>query len=698
MTTAARTTPVDETPAVPTDGTSAGVSPVVDDLDARGVAVARALAMDAVEAAGSGHPGTAMALAPVAHALFQRHLRHDPNDPAWPGRDRFVLSCGHASILLYTQLVLTGYDLPLDELTRFRRLGSRTPGHPELGHTPGVEMTTGPLAQGVATAVGMALALRRERDLFDPDAPAGTSPFDRTVWVLASDGDLQEGLSYEAAAIAGHHRLDNLVVVFDDNRIQIDGSTGLASSEDVVGRFEAQGWDVQVVALAPSGDVDVAALDRALDRAHHRTRCPQLVVLRSQIAFPAPHAVNTAASHGAPLGADEVAATRPLLGAGDPFTIPADVLAHTRDAARRGAELHHAWDERLAAWRALDEERATEWDRIRSAALPDGFAAHLPRYAPGSTVAPRDASGATLQALAPHVPELWGGSADLGESTRTALDATPFLPFAPGSPTGRTVHFGVREHAMASIMNGIALAGGGRFFAGTFLVFSDYQRPAVRLAALMGLPVTYVWTHDSVALGADGPTHQPIEHLASLRAMPGLAVVRPADGNETVAAWAACLERARPTGLVLARQAVPILDVDVDAVHEGVRRGGYVVADDGAAPDAILVATGSEVSLALAARDELRSEGLRLRVVSMPCREWFAEQPAAYRDAVLPPDVTARVVVEAATPFGWADVAGPGGRIVGIDGFGVSAPAQDALDATGMTVAAVVAAVREVRR
>ncbi|OIH99560.1 MULTISPECIES: transketolase [unclassified Curtobacterium] len=661
------------------------------DVGRNAIDTARMLAIDAVEAAGSGHPGTAAALAPVAHLLFQEHIRHDPASPEWPGRDRFVLSCGHASILLYTQLFLTGYGLTVDDLRAFRSAGSRTPGHPEFGHTPGVETTTGPLGQGLATAVGMAMALKRDRARLDPDSPAGTSPFDQRVWVLASDGDLQEGISYEAGALAGRHGLGNLTVVYDDNDIQIEGSTTLTSSEDTGARFAAQGWRVDHVATTPDGDVDLATLHRVLSG--ERDDRPHLVVLASQIAWPAPNATGTAASHGAPLGAAETAATRAALGIDrEPFDVPAEVLAHTRRAVDRGEALRAAWDTAFAAWTDAHPQAASEHARAARGELPAGLTTGLPTFEPGTQLATRDASGRVIQALAERMPELWGGSADLAEPNRTAIvDGGSFLP---SSPTGRNVHWGVREHAMAAAMNGITLAGGSRFFAGTFLVFSDYQRPATRLAALMQLPVTYVWSHDSVALGADGPTHQPIEHLASLRAMPGFAVVRPADGNETVAAWAAVLERRAPAGLVLARQPLPVADTPVDAVREGVARGAYVVRDTDGAPDVVVVATGSEVALALQAAEQVPD--LAVRVVSMPCREWFEAGDADHRERVLPRSVRARVVVEAASPFGWEGIAGPDGVVVGIDEFGVSAPAADALAARGMTVERVVEALRTV--
>ncbi|WP_396599565.1 transketolase family protein [Frigoribacterium sp. R86507] len=690
------------------------------DLDHAAVTTARLLALDAVERAGSGHPGTAAALAPVAHLLFQKHLRHDPQAPDWAGRDRFVLSCGHASVLLYTQLFLTGYDVSLDDLKAFRSFGSRTPGHPELGHTPGVETTTGPLGQGLATAVGMAMAMLHERAVNDPDAAPGESVFDRRVFVLASDGDLQEGLSYEAGALAGRHRLGNLTVIYDDNDIQIEGDTSLTSSENVGARFAAQGWRVDHVGLASDGDVDVEALDEVLSTTDRRGDRPHLVVLKSQIAWPAPNARNTSASHGAPLGAAEVAATRVELGVdSEPFTVDDAVLAHTRSVLERGRAAREAWQVAADAWELAHPVAAAELRRSRSRTLPADLASRLPVFAPGDTLATRDASGKVIQALAEALPELWGGSADLAEPNRTAIaGGASYLPEeAPGTGrAGRNVHWGVREGAMASAMNGIALIEGSRFFAGTFLVFSDYQRPAIRLAALMQLPVTYLWSHDSVALGADGPTHQPIEHLASLRAMPGFSVVRPADGAETAAAWLAILEKDGPAGLVLARQPLPVAATPADVVLAGVRRGAYVVQDapasmsgvadgglvaggptgTGAAagpgtPDVVVVATGSEVALVLEAVAQI--DDLAVRVVSMPCREWFDAEPAEYREQVLPRAVSARVVVEAAASFGWEGVAGPDGVVVGIDEFGLSAPAADALRERGMTTDRVVAAV-----
>ncbi|WND33800.1 transketolase [Streptomyces sp. BB1-1-1] len=672
------------------------------ELDRRAVDTARVLAADAVQKVGNGHPGTAMALAPAAYTIFQKVMRHDPADPEWTGRDRFVLSPGHTSLTLYTQLYLAGYELELDDLKAFRTHGSKTPGHPEYGHTAGVETTTGPLGQGVANAVGMAMAARYERGLFDPGAPAGESPFDHTVWAIVSDGDLQEGVSAEASSMAGHQRLGNLVLLYDDNHISIEGDTATAFSEDVLKRYEAYGWHVQRVEPAESGDVDVRALYAALTAARAETGRPSIIAMRTIIAWPAPNARNTEASHGSALGEDEVAATKRVLGF-DPersFEVDDEVLAHTRRALDRGAEAHAAWDKRLAEWRADQPERAGLFDRVVAGRLPEGWEDALPVFEAGKSVATRAASGKVLQALGPVLPELWGGSADLAGSNNTTIDRTSsFLPegnpLPEADPYGRTVHFGIREFSMAAEMNGIALHGNTRIYGGTFLVFSDYMRNAVRMSALMQLPVTYVWTHDSVGLGEDGPTHQPVEHLAALRAIPGLNVVRPADANETATAWAEILKRhsthPAPHGLALTRQGVPTYEPNPDAA-----RGGYVLVEASTgAPEVLLIATGSEVRLAVAAREALEAEGTPTRVVSMPSVEWFEEQPREYRESVLPPSVKARVAVEAGIGLTWHRFTGDAGRIVSLEHFGASADAETLFTEFGFTAEHVAAAARE---
>ena len=684
------------------------------DVDRRVVDTIRVLAMDAVEKVGNGHPGTAMSLAPAAYLIFQHLLRHDPADPAWLGRDRFVLSAGHSSLTLYIQLYLSGYPMTLDDLASLRTWGSITPGHPEVHHTPGVETTTGPLGQGVGNAVGMAMAARRTRGLLDPDAPLGESVFDHTIWCIASDGDMQEGVSSEASSLAGTQRLGNLVMIWDDNQISIEDDTRVAFSEDVQARYEAYGWYVQTVDWR-GGDgpyhEDVPALHEALLAARAESSRPSFIALRTIIGWPAPTKQNTGTAHGSALGADEVATTKEILGF-DPdqtFTVADDVRQHALRVAERGAGLHAHWDERFAAWRADHAEQAGLLDRLRAATLPEGWAQAIPTFEPGKAVATRKASGEVLTALAQVLPELWGGSADLaGSNNTTPKDQLSFLPPERSSKEfegdwyGRVLHFGIREHAMGSILNGIALHGLTRPYGGTFLVFSDYMRPAVRLAALMGLPVTYVWTHDSVGLGEDGPTHQPVEHLAALRAIPGLDVVRPADANETAVAWRTILEhhatdQSRPAGLCLTRQNVPTFPRSTHgyADAEGVARGAYVLLDTDGTPDVLLVGTGSEVQLAVAARESLVTDGIRARVVSMPCREWFDQQEQAYRDDVLPPGIRARVSVEAAVPLGWREVVGDAGRSVSLQHFGASADYQTLFRAFGITAEAVVAAAKE---
>ncbi len=686
------------------------------DLDVRAVDTARVLAADAVQRVGNGHPGTAMSLAPAAYLLYQQVMTHDPSDPLWLGRDRFVLSCGHSSLTQYIQLYLADSGLELDDLQSLRTWGAKTPGHPEVHHTAGVEITTGPLGSGLASAVGMAMGQRRQRGLFDPDAPVGESVFDHTIYVLCSDGDIQEGVSHEACSLAGHQELGNLVVIYDQNQISIEDDTDIAFSEDVAARFRAYGWDVRIVdwrgdhADGSGGHgyiEDVDALFAALEAGKAVTDRPTLIVLRTIIAWPAPTKQDTGGAHGSALGADEVAALKGLLGF-DPersFQVDPAVIAHTRAVADRGQQAHAAWQQRYAGWRTAYPERAALLDRIMSGELPEGIADALPTWAPDAKgVATRAASGAVLTALAGVMPELWGGSADLAESNNTTMKGEPsFIPSDrqtrtwAGGPYGRTLHFGIREFGMGCILNGIALEGLTRPYGGTFLVFSDYMRPAVRLAAIQQVPVTFVWTHDSIGLGEDGPTHQPIEQLAALRAMPGLDVVRPADANETAAAWLTILRQARPAGLALSRQNLPIIDRNEYGSVEGVAKGGYVLAD--AAADTplqvVIVATGSEVSLALQARKTLQDKGIGTRIVSMPCREWFADQPSSYRDEVLPPAVRARVSVEAGASQGWREIVGDAGRIIAIDHFGASADAATLFREFGFTPEAVVAAAEE---
>ncbi|GAA4664603.1 transketolase [Streptomyces youssoufiensis] len=672
------------------------------ELDQRAVDTARVLAMDAVQKVGNGHPGTAMSLAPAAYLLFQKLMRHDPSDANWTGRDRFVLSPGHTSLTLYIQLFLSGYGLELEDLKAFRTWGSKTPGHPEVGHTTGVETTTGPLGQGIANAVGMAMAARYERGLFDPEAPRGDSPFDHTIWAIVSDGDLEEGISAEASSLAGHQKLGNLVALYDDNHISIEGDTATALSEDVLARYEAYGWHVQRIEQAPSGDFDVKALYAALKAAQDETERPSIIAARTIIAWPAPNAQNTEASHGSALGADEVAATKEVLGF-DPerhFEVDEAVLAHARAVIERGRAARGDWDKRILAWREANPERAAEFDRISAGELPAGWEKSLPSFPVGKDVATRKASGETLKALGAVIPELWGGSADLAGSNNTTIDASSsFLPadnpLPEANPYGRTVHFGIREHAMGSTMNGIALHGNTRVYGGTFLVFSDYMRPAVRLAALMKLPVTYVWTHDSIGLGEDGPTHQPVEHMSALRAIPGLNMVRPADANETAIAWREILRRHHdkpaPHGLALTRQNVPTYEA-----NENTAKGGYVLREaEGGQAKVILIATGSEVQLAVEAREQLQSAGVPTRVVSMPSVEWFEEQDQAYRDSVLTPTVKARVAVEAGIGLTWYRFVGDHGRVVSLEHYGASADYKVLFHEFGITADAVVQAARE---
>jgi transketolase len=678
------------------------------ELDRRAVDTVRTLAMDAVQKAGNGHPGTAMSLAPAAYLLFQRVLRHDPSDPHWPGRDRFVLSAGHSSLTLYIQLYLSGYGLELSDLQQLRQWGSLTPGHPEYRHTRGVETTTGPLGQGLGNAVGMAMAARRERGLFDPDAAAGTSPFNHDIYVVCSDGDIEEGISHEVSSLAAHQKLGNLTVIWDDNSISIEDDTTIAKSEDVVARYAAYGFHVQRVDwVHPDGyREDVQALYDAIEAARAETTRPSFIALRTIIGWPAPNKQNTGKAHGAALGADEVAATKKLLGM-DPdtsFVVDEAVLAHSREVFARGRAEHAAWQARFDTWVQANPAAMQLFTRMSTHTLPTGWTDALPTFpADAKGTATRAASGKILGALAPVLPELWGGSADLAESNNTTMEGEPsFVPpeystkLFPGSWFGRTLHFGIREHGMGAILNGIALHGGTRPYGGTFLVFSDYMRPAVRLASIMKLPVIYVWTHDSIGLGEDGPTHQPVEQLTALRAIPGLDVVRPADANETVWAWRAALEHTdRPTALCLTRQNVPTFDRSTLGGADGVTRGAYVLAEASTGqPRVILIGTGSEVHLCVAAREILEADGLPTRVVSMPCQEWFAVQDEAYRTSVLPPSVRARVSVEAGVTFAWHHLVGEAGECVGLDHYGASAPYQVVFEQFGFTPDRIVAAAR----
>ena len=675
------------------------------ELDERAVIHCRALAMDAVEKVGNGHPGTAMALAPVAYTLFQKVMRHNPNDPKWIARDRFILSCGHSSITLYTQLFLGGFGLELSDLQSFRTFGSLTPGHPEFGHTAGVETTTGPLGQGIANAVGMAMAQRYLRGLFDPESPSGSSIFDHNLWVIASDGDLQEGVSAEASSIAGTQSLGNLKVIYDDNRISIEGDTHLSFTEDVAVRYRAYGWEVLDVGTKPDGDIDLSSLNSALDRALEVSDRPVLIRLKSVIAWPAPGAQGTAKSHGSALGKDEVAATKRALGL-DPdstFAIPADVLGHTRELSRRGKIWQEEWDQAFQAWRVQWPDRAALYDRLVHGDLPAEWDSEIRGsehvFEVGKKIATRKASGDVIQIIAKQLPEMWGGSADLAESNNTMIHgATSFLPATSSmkgaDPYGRNIHFGIREHAMGAIANGIALYGLTRIYIGTFLVFSDYMRGSIRLAALMGLPVTYIFTHDSIGLGEDGPTHQPVEHAAALRAIPNLNVIRPADANEVAAAWRKIIEHPAPSALLLSRQNLPVLEIDSALMQEGVKRGAYI-AWDSPNPQALIIATGSELQLAMDAARELKEDGLAVRVVSAPSFDWFAAQPREYRDQVLPPSVTARVSVEAGISQGWREWVGDAGISLSLEHFGASASAERLFSEFGFTVANVKKAVQE---
>ena len=669
-----------------------------DDL---AIAYARALAMDAVQKVGNGHPGTAMALAPVAYTLFQRFLRHDPSDPQWVGRDRFILSCGHSSMTLYTQLFFSGYGVEIKDLQEFRTWGALTPGHPEYKHTAGVETTTGPLGQGVANGVGMAMAARYERGLLDPDAPKGSSIFDHHIWVLCSDGDLQEGVSAEASSLAGTQELGNLNVIYDDNRISIEGDTHVSFTEDVSARFKAYGWHVLEVPTLSNGDVNRPALEDAMVQAIAETAKPTLIRLKTVIAWPAPNAQGTSKSHGSALGASEIAETKKILGLNpeEHFAIPTNILDHVRQVKARGNVLRKEWDIKFASWAKNNSEKAQLLKRLQTRSLPSGWEKSIPTFSSEKEISTRKASGDVIQELAKVLPEFWGGSADLAESNNTTIEGGgSFLPASSlmkgANPYGRIVHFGIREHAMGSILNGITLHGLTRTFAGTFLVFSDYMRPAARLASLMNLGVTFVWSHDSIGLGEDGPTHQPVEHIASLRAIPGFSVVRPADANETAQAWATILQRDQACALLLSRQNLPVFDRKECASAENVAKGAYILKDaSNKEPQAILIATGSEVYLALQAHALLETQGVSTRVVSAPCLEWFEEQPQTYRDQVLPPAVKARVSIEAGVKQGWREYVGDHGVSISLERFGASASASKLFAEFGFTPEKIVESV-----
>ena len=673
------------------------------ELDEQAVVTARVLAMDSVQKVGNGHPGTAMSLAPMAYLLFQKWLRHDPTDPNWQGRDRFVLSNGHSSITLYIQLFLSGYGLELDDLKSFRTWGSSTPGHPEFGHTAGVEATTGPLGTGLATAVGMAMDARYVRNLLDPNAPIGTSLFDHRIWVIAGDGCLQEGVTSEASSLAGHQQLGNLVVIYDDNHISIEGDTAVSFTEDVLARYRSYGWNVLPVDMHSDGSIDVAALDQALGEATNQNQKPTLVRVRNIIGWPAPKLQNTGKIHGSALGEAEVAATKEILGvdATQSFQVSEAVLSHTRKVSARGAKVHGDWNKQLASWSNANPESAALYQRLLARELPINWHTAIPRFEPGSSVATRKASGDTINAIAAVLPELWGGSADLGDSNLTSIEhGKSFLPvnsdMPNANPGGRIIHYGIREFAMACAMNGMALGGLTRPFAGTFLVFSDFMRGAVRLSALMNIPATYVWTHDSIGLGEDGPTHQPVEHLWALRAIPNLHVVRPADANETATAWRLILEANHPAGLCLSRQNLPVIDSEATSDISKVGKGAYVISESSREIEVILIATGSEVSLALAAQATLESSGVSTRVVSAPCLEWFDNQSAQYRESILPNNVTARVAIEAGISQGWWKYVGTAGSCVSLEHFGASAGAEKLYEEFGITSDAIVAAAQEI--
>lgn len=669
-------------------------------LDDRAIAYARAIAADAVQKAGNGHPGTAMALAPAAYLLFQRHLVHDPSDPKWLGRDRFILSCGHSSLTLYTQLFYSGYGLEMEDLKSFRTWGSLTPGHPEFGHTAGVEMTTGPLGQGISAAVGMAMAARYERGLLERQAEPENSVFDHNIWVICSDGDLQEGVSAEASSLAGTQELGNLNVIYDDNRISIEGDTHNAFTEDVSMRYRAYGWQVIEVPIGKEGSVDIAALDLAMSAAKLEKSRPTLIRMKSIIAWPAPTLQGTGKSHGSALGEVEIGATKVILGL-DPneyFALPDEVLNHVRAVKTRASRYRAQWDVKFNTWESDNPQACALLKRLRAQELPDGWDLNIPEFTSDKDIATRQASGEVINALAKSLPEFWGGSADLAGSNNTSIEGGgSFLPktsaIKDADPYGRIIHFGIREHAMGSILNGIALHGLTKAFGGTFAVFSDYMRPSVRLAALMKIPSIFVWTHDSIGVGEDGPTHQPIEHLAALRAIPGLDIVRPADANETAEVWREIILRRRPVGLLLSRQNLPVFDRNICAPASGSAKGAYVLKDS-INPVAILIATGSEVALALAVQDALGENGINVRVVSAPCLEWFAEQDARYKESVLPSWIRLKVSIEVGVAQGWRELIGDAGIAISLEHYGASADAKRLFSEFGFSVENVVTRIK----
>jgi len=674
------------------------------DLDDRAVAISRALAMDAAQKVGNGHPGTAMSLAPVAYTLFQRIMRHDPAHPNWLARDRFILSCGHSSLTLYIQLYLSGYGVELDDLKSFRTFNAKTPGHPEYGHTLGVETTTGPLGQGVANGVGMAMAARFEKGLLDPENT--TDIFDHNIWVMCSDGDLQEGVSAEASSLAGTQQLGNLIMIYDDNRISIEGDTHITCTEDIDARYLAYGWDVIVVPIKADGDVDRENLERAMLSAIANKDKPVLIHIHTVIAWPAPNAKGTSKAHGSALGNEEINSTKLLLGLNpeETFIAPTEVINHARDVKRRGTEMYNQWQTKFQAWEKANSESAELLKRLLSKKLPLDFESSFPVFPSDKEISTRAASGKVIQSIAKTLPEFWGGSADLAESNNTTIEGGgSFLPtaskMAGADPYGRIIHFGIREHAMGAILNGMALHGLVKPFGGTFLVFSDYMRGAVRLSSLMQLPVTYVWTHDSIGLGEDGPTHQPVEHLASLRTIPGFSVIRPCDANEVSVCWQEIIKRSKPSGLVLSRQNLPVLDRTKFSLAKEAAKGAYVLAYGSNSSkdecEVILIATGSEVSLAIAAREKLISEGVKVRLVSAPCLEWFMEQSEDYRNEVLPKSIKARVSIEAGVAQPWYRFIGDSGIAVSVEKFGASASGDIMFREYGFTVENIVNAVKE---